>query len=45
MQEQQAMNMIQAAAPAAQAAKNATDAANDGNPVLADLMGMLPGGN
>ncbi|MBQ2136892.1 MAG: head-tail connector protein, partial [Selenomonas sp.] len=43
MQEQQAMNMIQAAAPAAQAAKNATDAANDGNPVLADLMGMTGG--
>lgn len=40
-QEQNAMNMVQAAAPAAQAAKNATEAANDGNPVLADMMGML----
>jgi hypothetical protein len=45
MQEQQAMNMVQAAAPAAQAAKNATEAANDGNPVVADMMGMIPGEN
>lgn len=43
-QEQNAMNLVQAAAPAAQAAKNITDAANDGNPVLADIMGMVPGG-
>lgn len=40
--EANAMQMVQAAAPAAQAAKNATEAANDGNPVLANLMGMAP---
>lgn len=39
-QEMRAMELVQAAAPAAQAAKNATEAANDGNPVLANLMGM-----
>jgi hypothetical protein len=38
------MQLVQAAAPAAQAAKNATEAANDGNPVLMDMMGMLPQG-
>jgi hypothetical protein len=43
-QEQNAMNLVQAAVPATQAAKNMTDAANDGNPVLADIMGMIPGG-
>jgi hypothetical protein len=42
--EQNAMNLVQAAVPATQAAKNMTDAANDGNPVLADIMGMIPGG-
>jgi hypothetical protein len=45
MQEQQAMNLVNAAAPAAAAAKNATEAANDGNPVVAELMGMMPGEN
>ena len=31
---------VQQAAPLAQAAKNLTDAANDGNPALRELMGM-----
>lgn len=38
--EQNAMNMIQAAVPAAQAAKNATEAANDGNPALQQFLGI-----
>lgn len=43
MAEMQAV--AQAAAPAAQAAKNITDAANDGNPALQNLMGVTgPGG-
>ena len=44
MQEQQQMQaqqqMAQTAAPAAQAAKNLTEAANDGNPALTQLLGM-----
>lgn len=40
-QEQQlAMQQAQQAAPIAQAAKNLTDAANDGNPALQQMMGM-----
>lgn len=36
----QTMAAMQAAAPAAQAAKNLTEAANDGNPALAQWLGM-----
>ena len=36
----QAQAMAQTVAPAAQAAKNLTDAANDGNPALQTLMGI-----
>lgn len=39
-QMQQAAQVAQMAAPAAQAVKNATEAANDGNPALAQMMGM-----
>ena len=40
-QEQQyMMQQAQAMAPAAQAAKNLTDAANDGNPALQNLLGI-----
>ena len=39
-QEQQAMQMAQALPGITQAAKNATEAANDGNPALADWLGM-----
>ena len=39
-QEQQAMQMAQALPDITQAAKNATEAANDGNPALADWLGM-----
>lgn len=39
-QMEQAMQIAQSAAPVAQAAKNLTDAANDGNPALAEWMGM-----
>ena len=41
-EQQQAMEaqQIQQAAPLAQAAKNLTDAANDGNPALQQMMGM-----
>jgi hypothetical protein len=39
-QEQQAMQVAQALPGITQAAKNATEAANDGNPALADWLGM-----
>ena len=39
-QEQQAMQMAQALPDITQAARNATEAANDGNPALADWLGM-----
>lgn len=39
-QEQQAMQIAQALPGITQAAKNATDAANDGNPAMADWLGM-----
>lgn len=39
-QEQQAAQMAQALPGITQAAKNATEAANDGNPALADWLGM-----
>ena len=39
-QEQQAMQMAQTLPDITQAAKNATEAANDGNPALADWLGM-----
>ena len=41
-EQQQAMEaqQMQQAAPLAQAAKNLTDAANDGNPALQQMMGM-----
>ena len=39
-QEARAAQMVQMAVPAAQAAKNATEAASDGNPALQQLMGM-----
>lgn len=39
-QEQQAMQMAQALPGITQAAKNATEAANDGNPALQDWLGM-----
>ena len=39
-QEQQAMQMAQTLPGITQAAKNATEAANDGNPALADWLGM-----
>lgn len=39
-QEQQAMQMAQALPGITQAAKNATEAANDGNPALSDWLGM-----
>lgn len=39
-QEQQAMQMAQALPGITQAAKNVTEAANDGNPALADWLGM-----
>ena len=37
---QEATAMAQLAAPAAQAAKNATEAARGGNPALQQLLGM-----
>ncbi len=39
-QEQQAMQMAQALPDITQAARNATEAANDGNPALQDWLGM-----
>ena len=39
-QEQQAMQIAQALPGITQAAKNATEAANDGNPAMADWLGM-----
>ena len=39
-QEQQAMQMAQALPDITKAAENATKAANDGNPALADWLGM-----
>lgn len=39
-QEAMAQQQMQQAAPLAQAAKNLTDAANDGNPALREMMGM-----
>nr|DAG29452.1 MAG TPA: head to tail connecting protein [Caudoviricetes sp.] len=39
-QQEQAMRMAQASAPVAQAAKNLTEAANDGNPALTEWLGM-----
>lgn len=47
-QEAQAAAAVQMAVPATVAAKNMTEAANDGNPALAQLLGMNPfglGGN
>jgi len=47
-QEANAAAAIQMAVPATVAAKNATEAANDGNPALAQMLGMNPfglGGN
>ena len=39
-QAQQAAQVVQMAVPATVAAKNATEAANDGNPALAQMLGM-----
>jgi len=39
-QNEAAMQLMGQAAPAAQAAKNLTDAANDGNPAIAEWLGM-----
>ena len=47
-QEANAAAAIKMAVPATVAAKNATEAANDGNPALAQMLGMNPyglGGN
>ena len=38
--EQMQLQQIQAMAPAAQAAKNLTEAANDGNPALQQMLGL-----
>jgi len=39
-QAEQAATAVQMAVPATVAAKNATEAANDGNPALAQMLGM-----
>lgn len=38
--EQMQLQQMQAIAPAAQAAKNLTEAANDGNPALQQMLGL-----